>query len=634
MAVKISNSLSDYLSQSMILQKNYLETLSKINDATISDKDFITLNIEDTSDNNVIHTYQIPSFGYLKKSIDRLDKTMRNIMNINHNSNSKIRLNDGTYRIVTATIPSDAKPINKVKPVTTFGVKSNWFFEDLLNPCLYISLDLTDQVDIDIQKVIVQRYIITCSTDNEKKDFSETYEGNTNIDYNTFIHYLNNNQHVNFIFDEDIRYIPPRNKKFGGTFRIMGSENISSDYNGDITKVYTLNKTTYTDLQYGTDRELVVNDILETCDSNYQVTARYRIKSINNKKVTLELIEGIAGLNSGKLLRIKSNVNDKVILDIPVGYNEREVIFIKPVDPISNIPAETWSKGVGFFTNNLTTDMFKDTDSDRDMKLYDFYKKHVVDFGQVILSYAKDYYPSIREGIKPNTPELIPSNFKVFCTNGHIMDESTKQTILDLKKRKDDISSKTPIQDIDEYKTILLNIEKITSPFINYTPSFSVKGAWEIPKPNKNQEVIGFKLKYRYIPLNDNTDIDTNTLPITTKDGIDISYSFSNWTEIKLKTRERVLDNKTGEYVWGDVDVDDADSVKYNECSIPIHPCERLEIQIKSLSEAGWPSNPMESDWSNTIVVDFDESLLEYENIQSIISQNRIDLSILKLTGK
>lgn len=632
MAVKISNTLSDYHEQSMILQKNYLETLSKINDATSSDKDYITLNITDVNDPNVIHAYQIPSFGYLKKSIDRLDKTMRNFMNIRGNSNSKIRLEDGTYKIVTATIPSDPKPINQLKPISNFGIKSNWFFEDLLNPCLFVSLDLTDQVDIDTQKVIIQRFIITCNTDLEKQEFKELYAGKSDIDYDTFISKF---QH-NMIYDEDIRQLQPRYKQFSGVFTILKSEKPTYDYEGNIRKIYTLDTDEYVDNFTGLSRKLVMGDILETCDPKYNVTARYEIVEIEGKKVVLELKEGIAGLLTGTKLKIKSSVNDNVILDIPVGYNEREVVFVKPIDPISNIPAEKWSKGVGFITNNLTTDMFSYPNGD-DMKLQDFYKKHVIDFGQVILSYAKDYYPSIREAIKPNVPNLIPSNFKVFCTNEHLIDNTTKVELLRLIDRKNKLSEDTPIKNIEGYKQVLEDIDNITRHLVNYSPTFSVKGMWEVPEPKRsnssdNQEVVGFKMKYRYIPKDD-VKQEIKSIPLTTENGLNISVNLSDWNEVRLKTRERIQD-KNGEYIWADVDIEDSDTVKFNECNIPIHPGERVEIQIKSLSEAGWPANPIESDWSNSLIVDFDDSLLNYLDIQSVINQNRVDIAVLKLIGK
>ena len=632
MAVKISNTLSDYHEQSMILQKNYLETLSKINDATSSDKDYITLNITDVNDPNVIHAYQIPSFGYLKKSIDRLDKTMRNFMNISGKSNSKIRLEDGTYKIVTATIPSDPKPIEQLKPISNFGIKSNWFFEDLLNPCLFVSLDLTDQVDVDTQKVIVQRFIITCNTDLEKQEFKELYAGKSDIDYDTFISKF---QH-NMIYDEDIRQLQPRYKQFSGVFTIKNSEKPTYDYEGNIRKIYTLDTDEYVDNFTGLSRKLVMGDILETCDPDYNVTARYEIVEIEGKKVVLELKEGIAGLLTGTKLKIKSSVNDNVILDIPVGYNEREVVFVKPIDPISNIPAGKWSKGVGFITNNLTTDMFSYPNGD-DMRLQDFYKKHVIDFGQVILSYAKDYYPSIREAIKPNVPNLIPSNFKVFCTNEHLIDNTTKTELLRLIDRKNKLSEDTPIKNIEGYKQILEDIDNITRHLVNYSPTFSVKGMWEVPEPKRsnssdNQEVVGFKMKYRYISKDD-VKTETKSIPLTTENGLNISVNLSDWNEVRLKTRERIQD-KNGEYIWADVDIEDSDTVKFNECNIPIHPGERVEIQIKSLSEAGWPANPIESDWSNSLIVDFDDSLLSYLDIQSVINQNRVDIAVLKLIGK
>ena len=160
---------------------------------------------------------------------------------------------------------------------------------------------------------------------------------------------------------------------------------------------------------------------------------------------------------------------------------------------------------------------------------------------------------------------------------------------------------------------------------------------WEVPEPKRsnssdNQEVVGFKMKYRYIPKDD-VKTETKSIPLTTENGLNISANLSDWNEVRLKTRERIQD-KNGEYIWADVDTEDSDTVKFNECNIPIHPGERVEIQIKSLSEAGWPANPIESDWSNSLIVDFDDSLLSYLDIQSVINQNRVDIAVLKLIGK
>jgi hypothetical protein len=68
---KISNSLSYFLEQALILEKNSLETVSKINDAVTSQKDTVTLTLTDPKNPSNTIKYSIPSFGFLKSEIER-----------------------------------------------------------------------------------------------------------------------------------------------------------------------------------------------------------------------------------------------------------------------------------------------------------------------------------------------------------------------------------------------------------------------------------------------------------------------------------------------------------------------------------------------------------------------------------
>ena len=73
--------------------------------------------------------------------------------------------------------------------------------------------------------------------------------------------------------------------------------------------------------------------------------------------------------------------------------------------------------------------------------------------------------------------------------------------------------------------------------------------------------------------------------------------------------------------------------VNINQLDIPISPGEQVEIQVKSVSEAGWPSNPLESDWSDSIVVAFsDFAELEADDLSELISQNRVDAAVANVT--
>ena len=53
------------------------------------------------------------------------------------------------------------------------------------------------------------------------------------------------------------------------------------------------------------------------------------------------------------------------------------------------------------------------------------------------------------------------------------------------------------------------------------------------------------------------------------------------------------------------------------------------KIQVKSVSEAGYPSNPIESDWSDSIIIGFPTDSSSFNEIESILEQNKKDIIII-----
>lgn len=673
MATKIKNSLSTFLEQSLILEKNSLETISKMNNAMTSGEESITITLTDPNDPTKTNTYQIPSFVYLKRAIERIDNTLNTITNVGGRSNSSIRLSDGTYRkIITSSIPSEAPSITTVNKVTNFNFKSNWFFEDMLNPCLFISWDMSDQISSDTSRVLVQRFILTCDTMSKKNAFDSKLKGQSNISYSDFINLLVNNK-IRYTIDEDIRDLPPRSKRYSGKFTVMKSSLPTNDYNGKYIKTYTLSNLEYSDNRTSmkNTRILSVGDFLEV-DTN-PVTTRYRVNHVdsNTNQVQLELVEGGTGISTGTVLKISSTQDMDLNIEIPVGYDEREVIFIKPIDPASNIPANEWSPGVGFYTNELTY-----TDANGNVQtLQKFYQQYVVDFGQIILSYAKDYYPTIREAIKPDAPELLKSNFKVVKINDQLSEyidsETFRKLILDKTQISSEIDNLTKqISDqkvylqttsfvttgdkdkayntlqnlINKQNTLVANYNSVVNTIkarttdVGYvTPKYRIRGFWEIPAAKiggstGEQKIIKFIIRYRYLSSNGNTP-DELELPMTTSNNSVIKGKFSNWIEVESKVRNRVQDSD-GTYIWEAVDLTDPDEIKINQCDISIKPGEEVEIQVKSISEAGWPSNPAESIWSNSVIIAFaDFPELNGDDINEILEQNKVDAAVAAMSN-
>lgn len=179
------NSISTLLPQLLRLYNNSLEGFEKVNQAITSNRESVTVNLQNEDGTNTRVT--IPSFGYLKNSIDRLDSTVNTIANVG-GGDSTIRLSDGTFRkLVLAKLPSEAQNLESLNTINQFNVKSNWFFDELINPLLYISFDLTGQVPVDTERAIVKRYILNTDSNSKRIFFDNNFKGISDINYSEFL---------------------------------------------------------------------------------------------------------------------------------------------------------------------------------------------------------------------------------------------------------------------------------------------------------------------------------------------------------------------------------------------------------------------------------------------------------------
>lgn len=671
--MKIKNSLSTYLEQAMVMTGNSLETVNKISDAVSSSEDSIKLILTDPRDPKKTVEYTIPSFGYLKSEIDRLSASLNTMTNITDGAGSRIRLSDGSYRkIIASKVPSEAPTITTVDNIKNFNFKSNWFFEDMLNPSLYVSWDLSSQISPETERVMIQRYILKCDTQNKINVFNRL-KGRNDIDYKEFLNILLNNR-IKYTLDDEIKDLPPRSRRYYGTFSVIRIES-EKDLKGNNVKRYVLDSLEFTDSRSGFEntRILSVGDFVEV--NSTPTTTRYKVIFVDTaeNKIGLQCIEGCEGVRIGAdTLKISASQDTLVSADIPVGFDEREVVFMKAIDPDSNIPSTKWSPGVAFYTNELT---YVD-ENGATQTLQKFYQRNVVDFGQVLLSYVTDYYPSIREGIIPNAPVLNYSggegDFKIVQINTQltestdaasfrslVADKIKVQSELDnianeIAKQKELIQTTQYVSSTDKlkaqttlntlidnqailasnYNSIVNNIKGKYESGNMITPKYRVRGFWDIPDPKVSpssgeQKIIRFKIRYRYLSEYGNANREeefTYTSGNTSATG-----RFSNWNEVDTKLRGRV---KTASgWEWEKIDTSDPDQVNINQLDIPINPGEQVEIQVKSISEAGWPSNPMESEWSDPIVVAFsDFAELQADDITELIEQNRVDAAVANVT--
>jgi hypothetical protein len=665
------NSISQLLEQFLELNTNSLETFNRINEAIATDKETVTLDLYDPNSNE-LKSVQIPAFGYLKRELERLDANVKSITVIDGNS-ANVRLKDGSFRkIYSSRLKGPAPSIKSLAAPTQFNTKLNEFFEDFLNPLLTVRLDVSGQLPIETERVYVERYIFNSEDPTTVDLFDDRFKAQSDINYTDFISFITDNA-LNYYLDSNTVDMPVRDLQYYGGFDVVQINNVQKTVIVDgvsqtkTVKLFTLNKLTYSDStrELKDTEALRVNDSLIVNSGAYRT--RYIIKSIDNStsQIELELIEGFEPINIGAdQLAIYKDVETDLDIEINVGFNERQVIFVKPIDHVSNIVAEEYSPGVGFYSNEL--ELVNATGQRTTLATY--YRDEVADFGEFIKSLSVDYIPPSSSGIKPASPAINTDNLKVVQVNKHLTDNTTIQTVKKLKSDK--IQAEQQIKSIDEaikQKKALLSTKKFKSKtefnnqraelnsliadrqstsqlyastvnqikaaadsvgLTNVTPKFRVRGFWSIPEPRTvgdqvSQEVVQFKIRYRYQSTSGTTS-EVQQIPYTdSTNGTSTTAAFSNWIEVNGPVRKRELVD--GKYKWITESEEDAQAVNFNSLDLPISNGEVMEIMVKSVSEAGFPSNPLESDWSEIVRVEFPEGELATDSVLELVSSNQID---------
>lgn len=661
------NTISDLLSRLVVDVDNmnsFLYSLQKMLESQ-SENISITQKLDDGSTKII----NVPSFGYLKGKINDINSKFDTLISANDDvigiksSNGDVR--KFQLKKVSKLIQEleDIKTTNVSIP-TSFGVKNNWFFESFLNPLLFVGINVSSILTDDIDQFDVKRIIINSTDDDQLAFFDDTYRNNNDIDLDSLLIELDE-QGIDYFEDDNVVQMRTAVNRFKGSFdvtRVFEEEvpqtiTSTGETVSVIRRRYRLSNLTYTDILDDVDnsRILSAGEVLITDNDS-----EYRVISVDktNSEVVLERIFGIEPITVGaNILRIKPVPYRVPELQVNVGYNERQVVFIKPISKANNLTVDDYSRGFGVFTNELTITL----EDDSQTTLEQYYNNFVADFGLILLNSAKERKLPAIVAETPDAPVLNVADFEVVQVDQHISEDEDAGVISNQIAEKENIKTqiKENLKEIDTLKAQLNDSQKTssekqriekkitsasskkatlqtqlsatvrdittrisTTPAFVRTPIYRVRGFWSIPSAKSsrygNQEVVQFKIRYRYLSKK-GTAPNAKQTPIvdngTTKFAV-----FSPWTEILTKSRSRALNESTGLYNWVVEDVSNADAVNINQLDIAIRKGETVEIQIKSLSEAGWPENPAESDWSDSVQIPFPDSIESAEEA-SVVSQ-------------
>jgi hypothetical protein len=410
-----NNSISSTIKQLLEINVNSLKTFERINEAVTTSEKNVPLEILNADGTTT--TVYVPSFGFMKRELERLDTNLKAISGLGV-GDTNIRLSDGTYqKVITSSLKTPASNIESLNRPVEFNVKTNYFFEDFLNPLLVTKFDITNQIPNDTERILVKRFIFDATDQIAIDYFNLNFLNENDILYTAAIAGLENNN-IKYTIDEEVRDMPHRNSRFYGKFDVTRISNSTREVIVDgvtkkrAIKLYTLDQLTYSD----SNKDVTNTEFIKVGDeimvnSSYKNT-RYKITKVDgsSRQVELSLIEGFEPIKIGaNVIGIYKNVGNILEAELNVGFNERLLVFIKAIDPVSKMLAERWSPGVGFYSNDLT--ITKDDGSV--IELSNYYKDEVADFGRYIKALKDDAIPPATQGIQPDAPILLTDNFKV-----------------------------------------------------------------------------------------------------------------------------------------------------------------------------------------------------------------------------
>jgi len=549
-----------------------------------------------------------------------------------------------------------------------------------LNPLLYIEIDVENQIPENSESVYVKRVIANTQSDVQKQYFDNNLKGRNDLSDSDFIAALQS-QGIQYFVDEQINNLDLRTIRYIGSFGVLRifDEEVQITVNGTTTtntvRKYKLNSIRYTDNLSDTEnsRTLAKGDLLITSGGT-----KYEIDSIDtsDQTVVLKRLFGFEAIKIGdSSLTIYSNVLSNRQVEINVGFDERQGVFIKSIDGDFNVAASKYSPGICFWSNELQI-----STSDGVKTLESFYNSQVSDFGKIFIASAKENAIPAVYGQTPAAPVVSAGNFKVVKVNAQVTDSKENNTFKDkikikttLKNEIDSIdraidqtrkqlseltttsSAKTPNAEFKKLNDKIATLTKdkgtktdllsttineinnlvIAVPELSEAPKYRVRGFWPIPEPivdpkTGEQNIVQFNVRYRYLSMTGNPN-GVQQIDYIDNNGVQKTGQFTNWTQFKSDVRKKVYDTNTGTYTWQIEDVSDANTVNINQLDIAITKGEKVEIQVQSISEAGWPTNPLTSDWSTSAVVDFPPDLVVQVDNASFVAQNSTDNAIVKV---
>lgn len=627
----MSTSLEKFLDNVTRHDISSMEIINAMQKMMIDEADVVR--VEYKTENGV-ETFDLPSFSYFRRRLDRIDRNLRNL-STDGEFQAFVVLKDGTRRLIINQQRFTPSPIE----ITDQEIARNLYTRES------VSGEKRNYIDVDISKQTEEYKYEICNVQMKKLFIHGDYEKEKlPTDYEDIIKYLQGNS-TRYSEQESIVPIKARTRNLHRDFKVIDMsdegyliENTSGQTLAYVETIEDGTKITRS-INIGTKFSIGKNTL-------------YRVSEINRATghVRFDVVYGTETISTGDIINI--DIEDEFGTIVPVSIHSIEpfLLFIKPINK-NWISADTWGSCLSFVNPG----------SDSETKLS----------GSLSETQKKD------KVVKPNAPVLEPRNMQVKLINSHRVNlfetkvrekysekENIKSQIdiidTSITKLKDKMSETTDknlrekIQkEIDEkYKTrknlvsifhsLVADILTHTRESEEFKPKYRIRGFFPIPEPTTYSDgttfdIIKFDCQYRYLRT-DNTESNTETIDYILPNGEKLKAYYSNWNTLPMNQREKVYNLQTGNYEWKSENELDADTINPNQIDIPISKNEYVEIRVRSISEAGFPTIINMSEWSQSIIVEFPQHLIDSsskifegigdDNLQTIIEKELTSIGL------
>lgn len=643
------NTLSEQLANMNLTQENIVSIVTGLNEVMSGASDSVDVKLTMQDGSTKIVT--LKSSAYLSAEVARLSNTLAELTNLNPENAASIIDESGQHRkiIVGSYNKTIAGDVNAIEKATSVSVNYESLLYDLMFPSTKVVFTLPNDFLL-VDEVLVKTFRFS--------DFSTFTKVSEGMSYAEVVSLANQSKIVGTWY-EDVYKTNKRTQRYYGSFDVLTIDSFNTDGTIDIT----VQSTKYNDANsIEATRELYTDDILVTRLGN----AKFQIVSVDHfkKKIRLKQIAGITQLAPGVgALQYLYEIEDETReLQIPIHGNERTIAFFLPVNPMSSATGII-SRGYTIDTSTLVV-----YESGNPIYFDTYYSNKVTNVGSYLQQLISDSAIAFSNGIKPDKPILKTEFFSVLQINKHLADNSRVDKINKLSEEKEkvfgDISNVNAqistvnsrinagryrsladrTSDESKLSTLLAQKKSLTALYSsivndidskvndedlnNYTPKFRVRGFFPVQPPisspvTRSQYIIKYKIEYRY--CSPNTDIsDATTIKYTSEAGDELHGTFSSWVEQQSPVLQKVK-GVDGSITWAPNNTESGDEININQVDIPIKPGESVEIRVKALSEAGYPTTFTESDWSDVVRVEFPASLQNFTSLAATVEKNNED---------